>query len=109
MNPPKYKLFVDDERFPPNDGEFWIIARTITEVQSAIQHNGFPKFISWDHDLGEDQPSGYDIAKWIVEEDLNDSIIPDDFDFYVHSQNPIGAGNIEGLLRQYLQVKKQLT
>jgi hypothetical protein len=29
--------------------------------------------------------------------------IPDDFQFYVHSRNPVGRANIEGLLNNYLE------
>lgn len=103
----KYKLFIDDERFPPADDPCarWVIVRNLNEAQHAILTMGFPVFISWDHDLGADTPSGFDIAKWIVDYDLDYNVIPADFDFYVHSQNPVGAGNIEGLLRGYLKQK----
>lgn len=98
-----YSLFIDDERFPPNDGREWIICRTMEEVQATIIAHGFPMYISFDHDLGEGQPTGHDIAKWIVNQDLDDSIIPAGFTYYVHSQNPIGAANIRGLLDSYLR------
>ncbi len=98
-----YKLFIDDERFPPEDNKFWRIARTMTEVQETIQTHGFPIFVSFDHDLGEHEPTGFDIVKWIVETDLDHPRIPDGFDFYTHSQNPIGAKNITELLRNYLK------
>lgn len=103
-----YRMFIDDERFPPGNPDDWVICRTMLEVQVVIDHEGMPSFISFDHDLGGDNASGMDIAKWIVESDLNKEIsIPDGFDFYVHSQNPNGAGNIEGLLRQYLRVRAE--
>ena len=98
-----YKLFIDDERFPPDDGKFWRIARSMDQVKDVLTHFGFPKFVSFDHDLGENQPTGFDIAKWFVEVDLDYHIIPSDFDFYTHSQNPIGAKNITELLRSYLK------
>lgn len=103
----QYKLFIDDERFPPDDDPCarWVIARNIKEVQATIEALGFPIYISFDHDLGGDEPSGHDIAKWIVETDLDGPVIPSGFDFYVHSQNPVGTENIEGLLRQYLKMK----
>lgn len=51
--------------------------------------------------------TGMDFAKWLVESDLdhNGSFLAPEFDFYVHSQNPQGKANIEGLLRQYLGTK----
>tara|TARA_R110000851_G_scaffold32177_1_gene86533 strand:- start:722 stop:943 length:222 start_codon:yes stop_codon:yes gene_type:complete len=69
-----------------------------------------PHFISFDHDLGADTPTGYDITKFLVELDLDahQTLLPADFDFYVHSQNPPGAANIEGLLRPYLAARRNL-
>lgn len=101
-----WNLFIDDERFPPDDGKEWIICRTRPEVYAAIHSKGIPSYISFDHDLGEDEGTGFDIAKMIVDMDLDEyRIIPEDFDFYVHSQNPVGKKNIELLLVNYLQFK----
>jgi hypothetical protein len=106
-----YRLFIDDERFPPRDGNIWHIARDWEDVMIAFRIHGMPSFISFDHDLGEDKHTGHDIAKFLVDLDMNaeegntDFTLPDDFDFYVHSQNPIGKANIEGILRNYLRFK----
>ena len=100
-----YKMFIDDERFPPKDGEDWKIARNLKEVQNLVLTQGMPSFISFDHDLGEDEPTGYDVTKWLIEKELDGEItFPSGFSFYVHSQNPIGKVNIEGLLNRYLEV-----
>lgn len=99
-----YRMFIDDERFPPGDENDWAICRNLFEVQLVIDYEGMPSFISFDHDLGANQPSGMDITKWLVESELDGKLkFPEGFDFYVHSQNTAGAKNIEGLLRQYLQ------
>lgn len=105
-----YKLFLDDERFPPRDGEEWVIARTVQEAKLVYLLKGPPKFVSFDHDLGEDQQTGVDYAKWIVEKDLqcNGIFIPEGFDFYVHSQNPVGRDNIEGLMCSYLDYRARV-
>jgi hypothetical protein len=67
-----------------------------------------PSYISFDHDLGDNEPTGYDIAKTIVDVDMEavneEAKLPKDFHFYVHSQNPIGKANIEGLLNNYLRI-----
>lgn len=97
-----YRMFIDDERFPPGYINLWTICRTMDQVKAAIALQGFPCFISFDHDLGDGQPSGMDIAKWLVELDLNEQVIPSGFEFYVHSQNPVGEANIRLLLTQYL-------
>jgi hypothetical protein len=64
-------------------------------------------YISFDHDLGGNSGSGYDIAKLLVDIDMNtpnDNYRFDkDFDFYVHSQNPIGKINIEKYLNNYIR------
>ena len=100
-----YKLFVDDERFPPDDGHSWVIARTMNEVQYRIFNYGMPCYISWDHDLGENEPNGLQIVKWLIEYDMDNNVIPEGFTFYTHSQNPIGATNINSLLNSYLKNK----
>ena len=84
-----------------------IIARSMEEVKNLVSDLGMPSFVSFDHDLGDNEPTGYDIAKWMVARDLGRAYqFPDDFDFYVHSQNPIGKRNIEEYLGSYLKFKK---
>lgn len=108
-----WNLFIDDERFPPDDGREWVIARTYGEALFEVLGRGFPSYISFDHDLGENKKTGHDIAKQLVENDIISGDresreayrFPDNFAFYVHSQNPIGKANIEGLLNNYLTHK----
>jgi hypothetical protein len=101
-----YNLFIDDERFPADNGKDWIIARTLDDVKEIVEQRGLPLEISWDHDLGENQPTGFDIAKWMVDQELADlHRFPDGFSFYVHSQNPIGKANIENYFFNYFRVR----
>jgi hypothetical protein len=100
-----YQLFIDDERFPATNG--WVIVRSYKSAIDWIERYGFPYFISFDHDLGLDSLTGYDIAKWIVEYDLDHDVMDEYFQFYVHSMNPIGKINIEKLLNSYLDKKFQ--
>jgi len=105
-----WKLYIDDLRTPPDDS--YIIARTVEEAQILIQQFGMPNFISFDHDLGMDDtenllPTGYDFAKWLVDMDLDEIFeIPSDFEFQVHSQNPVGAKNIQTYLDSYMAQKR---
>jgi hypothetical protein len=105
------KLYLDDIRTPADDS--FLIVRSFDEAVRFVIENGVPEFISFDHDLGIDDngnllPSGYDFAKWLVESGINGTIqIPDDFSFNVHSQNPVGASNIRGLLENYLKFRRQ--
>lgn len=94
-----YKLYLDDIRSPR--GTDWVIVRSFEEFKRTILERGTPDMISFDHDLGwntdEDKelPSGYDCAKWIVENNIPIK------DFFVHSANPVGAENITRLLDNY--------
>jgi len=107
-----YPLFIDDERFPPDDGQAWQIARSLSEVRKVIENFGPPNFISFDHDLGDEEPTGYDIAKKFVAGDLGELPrtafargLPTDFSFFVHSQNPVGEENIRMFLNRYLSFR----
>ena len=99
-------LFIDDIRNPKTG--HYTIARNYAEAVKFMRENGCPDFISFDHDLGENQPSGYDIAKWMVNKDLdmNGEFIPKKFMYEVHSANPVGRENIRGLLTGYLKAKR---
>ena len=100
-----YFLYIDDIRNPINDN--WIVARNYKEAINIITKNNCPFFISFDHDLGEEK-TGYDVAKWLIETDLNyPGFIHNNFDFKVHSANPVGKENIEKLLRNYLRKRNE--
>ncbi len=94
-----YKIYLDDIRTPKTNG--WTVCRSYEDFIRAININGLPTEISFDHDLGWDEEnncerkSGYDCAKWLVE---NDIVIEK---FNVHSANPIGAKNITILLNNH--------
>lgn len=102
-----YRLFLDDIRDPPRDGGEWVIARSFEEAVAIVTEHGYPTFISFDHDLGDNVPTGKDFANWLVELDLAEGSMPDDFGFYVHSANPTGAENIRGHLEQYVRIRNQ--
>lgn len=94
----RWSLFLDDERFPVMKNEYddWMIARSIEDAFNLIADLGEPRRMSLDHDLGDNVPTGYDFIKRLVEAAMNN-----EFDlkvvkeFYVHSQNPVGAKNIQ--------------
>lgn len=104
-----WNLFIDDERMPPDDGRTWVIARTLAQSMVEIIDRGMPNYISFDHDMGENEKTGFDIVKEIVAMDMDATDekykLPADFDFYVHSQNPIGKENIESYLNNYIAQK----
>ncbi len=120
MEQKSWNLFLDDERKPrdvkwaPSEvynkyitDEWEICTTKFSMIQVIFQHEKIaPSFISFDHDLGEYESTGYDAARWLVEMDMNEVIkIPDNFTFYVHSKNPVGKENIEKYLNNYLRLK----
>jgi hypothetical protein len=114
------KLFLDDSRKPPDFT--WDVVKSYEQFIAYIKLHGVPDIISFDHDLGDEhyavyqdtphvsegkaqdyygkfqEKTGYDCAKWLVENNK----LPKEF--YVHSMNPVGALNIrfvmEGAYRQ---------
>ena len=103
------KMFLDDIRDPKNDYD--VIVRSFEEAINFVKENGIPTFISFDHDLGCDEmcnilKSGYDFAKWLVDMDIENIYkFPDNFNFDIHSANPIGKNNIKAILNNYLLFK----
>ena len=99
-------LYVDDTRDPK--GDFDYVARSSKGAIYIMNLDGCPNFVSFDHDLG-----GVDTAmiviKWMVNRDLDcgGKFIPANFEFNVHSANPVGAANITGYLNSYLKQKGQ--
>ncbi len=94
----RYALFIDDER-DPTKSRNWISARTSTEAFHVIMTRGIPEFISFDHDLGGDDTSMIFLRKFI--DYLITRGIKTFPDYYVHSQNPVGSKNLEGLIASF--------
>ena len=76
----------------------WSLCRTgeeaIKELASLSKISNCKIFISFDHDLGQGI-NGYDVAKWIIENEIQIA------GFTVHSMNPVGRQNIISLLTHY--------
>lgn len=88
MLEPTLKIWIDDIRSAP-DG--YIHLKTQAEFEAFLINN--PQHIhvlDLDHDLGEGEPTGYDIIKWLH------TNLPDRFPTVVacHSSNPPGKMNI---------------
>lgn len=83
----------------------WILARSHDEAIKLIKEKGFPTFVSFDHDLG-DGKDGIAVARYLIEADLDHGSMPANFDFEVHSANPVGRANIRGLLENYISVRE---
>lgn len=101
-----YAIFLDDIRSPKTstapEGLEWFIARNYAEFFALIEAQGAPSFVSFDHDLGEKEPTGYDIVKDWAERHMNGSLLfPVKLDYRVHSANPVGAENISQFLSNF--------
>lgn len=97
----RWKLFLDDERYPIDNN--WVIARNFDDAVWYVTNYGLPYFISFDHDLGSPgNRTGMDFAKWFIDYIIDNDLVVEDFDFFVHSQNPVGAENIRSLMGQFM-------
>lgn len=131
----KTLLWLDDERNPLD--EQWIKRYAIKPpvnvvwVKSYFQFtnwiikNGLPDAINFDHDLadvfqlketldihewfdvdGNREYTGMNCAQWLVNFCMDNKIkLPS---FIVHSANPCGRDNIEGLLNNYLKYEDSI-
>jgi len=70
------------------------------EFVNWIEEEGLPNGICFDHDLGKDEPTGYDCARWLIEYCLNHKILPPLW--ACQSANPVGKVNINRLLRNFM-------
>lgn len=104
----------------------WHVVRSHGQFVKFIEDNGMPDVISFDHDLAdveelrEDLPfeewfdlsgnreyTGMDCAKWLVERCMDTGErLPA---YLVHSVNPAGRANIEGLLSGFERYIKHET
>lgn len=119
----KYKLFLDDVRKPSQVYSYirdsiynengWVVVKNYNEFVNAIQKNGLPYFVSFDHDLasehyspsmvsteaynrlygGFEEKTGLHCARFLMEYCRENGLqFPN---YKVHSMNPAGKYNIE--------------
>lgn len=102
------RVYLDDVRQPPMfdslTGEKlnWIIVRSAPALLKLIDA-GVVSYISFDHDLGDDEAgTGYTVAKYI-EEKAHQGLL-DPIDYQIHSANPVGANNIDKAMKSAWKV-----
>lgn len=113
----KKLIWLDDIRDPTDARMDWLAyspigkkveviwVKNLSEFKKWIIKNGLPDAICFDHDLGENQPSGHDCAKWLVDHCLdNELTLPL---WACQSANPVGKVNINRLLSSFLKVQKE--
>lgn len=94
------KLFIDDIRNPPSTD--YVVVRSTNEAISYIIANGWPSFISFDHDLGGEDTSMIFLRR-LVNEVWTNQTVPM---YTVHSANPVGSKNIVSFMESW---KKSVT
>lgn len=96
------RLYLDDIRnAPPN----WTVAKTQEEAISYLE-TGRVQEISFDHDLGDGNGSGYGVACHIEKMAARGEIAP--IGWRIHSANPIGRSNIEAAMWSAERIWEQL-
>jgi hypothetical protein len=99
-NGKEWALFLDDERAPADANYVLgatavLIARSVHEAQALVQQHGLPCDISYDHDLGQDQPVSTKFMWWLINGHLDET-----WDctairrVRIHSANIKGAENL---------------
>ena len=113
LNRKKTLIWLDDMRNPADIRMDWLayspIGREVEVIwlkdyyqfKKWVSKNGLPDGICFDHDLGEDTPSGYECAKWLVNYCLDNKLTPPVWSS--QSANPVGKANINRLLRNFIR------
>lgn len=108
----RYKLYLDDLRYPDPDNMDWRIARNYHDAVWYCNNYGRPYHISFDHDLadthymlgeGSKEFTGYDFAKWFCNWIMDNDVSLDGFTYAVHSANPVGAANIRHYMENFIK------
>jgi hypothetical protein len=112
-----WTLFLDDLRFPEDVRYDYgpykdvVICRNMDDAVWCVKQYGIPKFISFDHDLADEhyvaaggEKTGHTFAKWLCDYIMDNKVdIPEDFAYYVHSMNPVGAENIRMYMHNFIK------
>ena len=86
------KMWLDDMRKPPKD---FVWVKTAKEAIGWIDQ-GIVEFIDLDHDLGEGDGTGYEVAAHIEAMAWEGRLKP--MGWAVHSMNPVGANRMRAAM-----------
>lgn len=98
------KLYLDDMRDTPKG---WDRAHTAQECVEALATQKYDT-VSLDHDLGDKQPTGYDVLVWIEEtiQEHKDFKIPT---IFIHTDNPVGRIRMVQALESIWRIRNETT
>ena len=83
------RVYLDDERVPPKG---WVLVRWPAEAISLLE-TGRVVGLSVDHDLGDDERTGYHVLTWLEEAVATLGFVPPD-EIHVHSDNAGARGRM---------------
>lgn len=91
------RLFIDDIR-DPKDGREWTVARTYQEAVNILVPN-LPLIteVSFDHDLGDPNHDGYDVA-CLIERMVQEKSLINVPVLHIHSKNPVGRQRLKAVI-----------
>ena len=94
-------LYLDDLR-PAPDG--FILVKTVSQLIYKLDElkelDQEVNILSLDHDLGENEPTGYDFVKYLIElGQYNPNIYPKQI--FLHTADGVGRDNMFKLLERY--------
>jgi hypothetical protein len=97
------KLWLDDEREAP---EGWVRVFNVPQLMHMFRNPANEvQEISLDHDLGENEMTGYDFLRWLESQVFLGNIksFPP---IKIHSANPVGRKNMELALASIKRMKE---
>ena len=112
LNKPKKLLWLDDIRDPNDIRLDWLAyspigkdvdvtwVKNMGEFKNWIQSNGLPDAICFDDDLGNNEPNGYDCAKWLTGYCLDNEVLLPLWGF--QTANPVEKVKINRLLKGFM-------
>lgn len=109
-------IFLDDIRFPPNDGNEWTLVRDIDSAMRLLIEAWYCRnddiVLSMDHDLGVDEtgkdlPDGNDLVKKIEAAVATDPSFRPKLQLFVHSDNCVEQGQMEAGIRSIYRFLNQ--
>lgn len=93
------KVWLDDERDPPL-GWYWV---KTAEQAIFILENEQVSEISLDHDLGDNNGTGYDVICYLEREVYTNPLLFTCPKVFIHTQNPVGRDKMEKTLANILR------
>lgn len=100
-----YKLYIDDERLPPESRPDFILAKTYHEAITIIEEKGIPEHISFDYYLDR-HFTGLDVAMWLITHCEYHDLEPN-FTYQCHSSDKSARRDLVEFLDKNIEILKK--